>query len=320
MRTRVVVVGLALAAAAAPWQANGQAAQGPQKSAKVGPTSNAFDKACLDLLEGRMPQGEKEIKTLRDACAKLMSGRADDRIDAERQRQQQQQAQEQLRQQQLAAQEQLKLQAQGKAPKVQPGQATAQPQPGQDIPAAFGAAAGELAGQKKPLALGMRAGGRPVNYLLFTDPVSWFTGLGINATIYGTLPDLPKFSWVAGARYSATDTTNGNTIGFGGEIGVDWYIIGQHNEGLRLGPRFEAAAGRERFNSTATSGSTSTTFGRLGLAGEFGYNFIASNGISALAAVGIGGRIAGNGDHNNFSSYIPGDFGPYVVLGVGFGW
>jgi hypothetical protein len=293
-------VGLALGAA--PGRALGQGQAPPKKA----PTSDAFDKACVDLLQGKMPQGgEKEIRTLRDACANLMSGRADDKIDAEKRRQQQ-----------IAAQEQLKLQAQGKAPAVQPGKTTAQPQQGEDIAAQFGSAAGELTGSKKPMPLGMRSGGRQVGYTLVTDLVGWFTGLGINAILFGAISDSPKFSWMGGARYSSTDTSDGNTIGFGAVAGLDYFILGQHNEGLRLGPRVDVAAGRERFNST----SSSTTFARMGLAGELGYNFIASNGISAIAAVGAGGRVAGDSKNNNFSSFIPGDFGPYVQLGVGFSW
>ena len=290
---RGVVWALALVAASA--QAQGQA-QGK------GQSSNAFDRACIDLLEGKTPQGEKAITALKDACANLMSGRAQDKIDAE-----------QRRKQQRAAQEALRLQAEGR---VQPQQSSAQPQQGQDIPAAFGAAAGEMVGTKKKVPLGMRSNGRPVDYLLVTNPVSWFTGLGINATLFGALGDAPKFSWVGALRYSATDTSDGSTIGFGAMAGLDYFFIGQHNEGLRLGPRLEIAGGRERFSST----SSTSTFGRLGLAGELGYNFIASNGVSALAAVGLGGRVTGSSSHNNFSSFIPGDFGPYVSLGIGFGW
>jgi hypothetical protein len=301
----VVVVGLALAAAAARAQDQGQSPPG-QKGAQAGSRSSqsaAFDQACIDLVNGKMPAGgEKAIRTLRDACASLMAGKADEKIEADRRKQQQR-----------AAQEQLKLQAEGK---VQPSRSAAQPAQGEDIPAAFGTAASEAAGKGKGLPLGMRSNGRAVDYMLVTDPVAWFTGLGINASLFGALPDAPKFSWMAGARYSATDTSDGSTIGFGGMVGVDYFLLGQHNEGLRLGPRFEIAAGRERFNATGTS----STFARMGLAGEFGYNFIASNGISALAAVGVGGRVSGNSDHNNFSSFIPGDFGPYVSLGVGFSW
>jgi hypothetical protein len=309
MRARVVVVvGLALAAATARAQDQGQSPPG-QKGAQAGSRSSqsaAFDQACIDLVNGKMPAGgEKAIRTLRDACASLMAGKADEKIEADRRKQQQ-----------AAAQEQLKLQAQGKAPRVQPGTATAQPQAGQDIPAAFGTAGAELAGGKKGLPLGMRSTGRPVGYTLVTDIVGWFTGVGINAILFGSIADSPKFSWMGGVRYSQTDTTDGNTIGFGAVGGLDYFVYGQHNEGLRVGPRLDVTAGRQKFTTT----SSSSTFAQLRLGGEVGYNFISSNGISALAAVGVGGRVSGDSKNNNFSSFIPGDFGPYVQLGVGFSW
>jgi hypothetical protein len=276
----------------------------------VGPTSKSFDQACIDMVNGLMPQGEAAIKTLRDACASLMSGRANERVDAERRRQQQ-----------LAAQEQLRLQAQGVqgAPRVQggtvqPGQATAPPEQGQGVATAFGTAASELTGGSRQRALGMRTRG-PVDYLIVTNPVGWFNGLGVNAELWGSLGPAPKFSWVAGARYSGTDTSNGSATTFGAEGGFDWFIIGQHNEGLRLGPRVEVAAGRQHLTS-----SSSTTFARMGLGGELGYNFIASNGISGLAAVGIGGRVAGDSANENFTSFVGGEFGPYAKVGIGYGW
>jgi hypothetical protein len=269
------------------------------RAAPSGPTSDAFDRACIDLLHGRMPQGERAIKSLRDACASLMSGRVDERLDAERRRQEQ-----------LQARQQLQAMAQGR--EVQPGQSSAQPQQGQGVLAAFGQAASELGGGQRMKALGMRPRG-PVSYLLVTNPVGWFSGLGVNAELFGTFEDAPRFSWVAGARYAATDATNGTASTFGAEVGADLFVIGGHDEGLRLGPRVELAAGREHFLSN-------TSFARLGLGGEVGYNFIASNGISGLAAVGLGGRIAGNSKNDSFSSFVGGEFGPYAKIGIGYAW
>jgi hypothetical protein len=286
---------LVVATSAHAQQGNGGGA-GAQPPA--GPTSDAFDRACIDMLHGRMPQGDRAIRSLRDACSKLMSGRVDERLDAERRLQEQAQAREQLR-----------AVAEGR---VQPGQASAQPQQGQGVLAAFGQAGSELVGGGRGKALGMRPRG-PVNYMLVTDPVGWFTGLGINAELFGAFQDAPKFSWVAGARYSSTDATNGTASTFGAEGGLDWFIIGQHNEGLRVGPRVELAAGREHFLSN-------TSFARLGLGGEVGYNFIASNGISGMASIGLGGRVAGNNKNDQFSSFVGGEFGPYAKVGIGFGW
>lgn len=278
--------------------------------APTGPSSDAFDRACVDLLHGKTPQGERAIKTLRDACASLMSGRADERIDAEKRRQQQ-----------LAAQEQLRLQAEGRANpaspaqpgSVEPGQATAQPQPGTGVLAAFGVAASELgSSSRRTTAMGMRSGG-PVGYSVVTNPFGYFNGLGANAEIYGAIGGAPKFSWVGGARYSRTDASNGTASTFGALGGVDWFIVGRNNEGFRVGPRVEVAAGREDFQG-------GTTFARMGLGGELGYNFIASNGITGLAAAGLGGRVAGDSQNDDFASFVGGEFGPYAKIAVGFSW
>ena len=93
------------------------------------------------------------------------------------------------------------------------------------------------------------------------------------------------------------------------------YLLPRVREGLRLGPRVEFAAGRQH-----TSSTSSETFGRMGLGGEVGWNFIARNGISGLAAVGLGGRVAGSSANQNFTSFVGGEFGPYAKIGVGFGW
>ena len=57
-----------------------------------------------------------------------------------------------------------------------------------------------------------------------------------------------------------------------------------------------------------------------GRAAEVGYNFVASNGISGMAAVGLGGRIAGSNKNENFSSFVGGEFGPYLSVGLGYSW
>src|SRR6266540_3639902 len=275
----------------------GGTASADSSTTAAGP-SDAFDRACVDLLHGRLPPGEKAIRALRDACANLMAGRADDQIQAD-----------QRRQAQLAAREQLRLQAEGR---VQPGQSTAAPEPGQGVLAAFGSAASELAGSNRTRAMGMRPRG-PVGYTLVTNPVGWFSGLGMNVELFGAFMDAPKFSWVAGARYSKADATNGTASTFGGMAGADLFIIGRNNEGLRIGPRLELAAGRERFQG-------STTFARLGMSGELGYNFIATNGITGLLAAGVGGRVAGNDKNDNFASFVGGEFGPYLKVGLGYSW
>ncbi|HET8539657.1 MAG TPA: hypothetical protein VFL83_07275 [Anaeromyxobacter sp.] len=274
--------------------------------AAAGATSEAFDRACEDLLHGRMPDGEKAIRTLEKACADLVSSRADERIrDAKR------------RQAQAAAREQSRLSAEGRgAAQAQPGQSSAPAQEGQGVLAAFGQAASELAGRGRGEDLGVTRRG-PVSYSLFTNPIGWFSGLGVNAQLFHAFEDAPRFSWVAGARYAAADATNGTANTFGAMGGVDWFILGGNNEGLRVGPRVEIAAGRERFGGGETD---TNTFARLGMSGEIGYNFLATNGISAMAAVGVGGRVAGDDENDDFASFVGGEFGPYLSVGLGYSW
>jgi hypothetical protein len=56
------------------------------------------------------------------------------------------------------------------------------------------------------------------------------------------------------------------------------------------------------------------------MAGELGYNFIATNGISGTLALGVGGRVAGNDKNDSFASFVGGEFGPYAKVGVGYSW
>ncbi len=303
MRTIVWVAVLLVASVAEAQQRQGGNGAREGNDRASGRTSDAFDRACLDMLNGRMPKDEKAIRTLKDACASLMSGRADERLDAIKQRQAQERAREQLR-----------LTAQGRQANVEAGQSSAQPQQGEGVLAAFGEAASELAGKSPARAGTLRRG--PASWTLFTNPIGWFSGLGVNAQLFHAFEDAPKFSWVAGARYAAADATNGTASTFGAMGGADWFILGGNNAGLRIGPRVELAAGRERFGS----GNDSNTFARLGLSGELGYNFLASNGISGTAAVGLGGRVAGDSKNESFSSFVGGEFGPYLSVGLGYSW
>jgi hypothetical protein len=310
MRKKVVWAALVLAAGTARGQEQrtGSAGQAGQAGERGGgaqpaaPTSDAFNRACVDLLNGRTPEGEKAIRTLKDACSSLMAGRADERIDADKRRRAQAEAREQLRQV-----------AQGGEPRVEPGQAAAPVEAGGGVLAAFGQATSELTRGRGSMPMGMRRGG-PVGFSLFTNPVGYFTGLGVNAELMGAIRQAPMFSWTAGARYSRTDVSNGTASTFGAVGGIDWFILGRNNEGLRIGPRVEVAAGREDI------AGGDTTFGRMGLSGEVGYNFIATNGITGLLAGGLGGRVAGDEQNEDFESFVGGEFGPYAKIGLGFSW
>jgi hypothetical protein len=197
---------------------------------------------------------------------------------------------------------------------VEPGVGRQGPSAGQSVGAAFTSAGRELFGQGQKLPMGMRSAG-PSKNLLLTNPLGWFTGLGVNASYSRAFDGLDKVSWVGQARYSSTDSSTGTATTFGVGAGLDWFFYGRNNEGLRIGPRLSGAFGTE---DVGTGGTTS--FGRLGLSGELGYNFIASNGLAASVAGGVGGRIAGDEQNEDFANFTGGEFGPYLQLGIGYGW
>jgi hypothetical protein len=183
--------------------------------------------------------------------------------------------------------------------------------PGESVRAAFTDAGRELVG-RRPSGLGVRARG-PVTSTLVTNPIGWFSGLGMNAEYSRPFEAFPKASWVAGARFSRTQATNGEVMAFGVGAGADLFVFGRRNEGLRIGPRLELGFGGEDIQGR-------TTFGRLGASGELGYTFIATNGITASAAGGIGGRLAGDSKNESFESFTGGELGPYLKLGLGYSW
>lgn len=268
--------------------------------------SGAFEQACTDLLHGKLPPGgAKAVDSLRKACEGLMDARTQAQRDAEEQAQ--------ARQALAAPQQPAKATPGGTGAGAAPaGEAktTAAADQGTGVGAAFEQAGSELMGPKRGAAMGMKRGGQRVGFTLTTNPVGWFTGLGVNAELFGRL--LPNLSWVGGAQYSRTEATNGTVDTVGIEGGADYFLIGKNNEGLRVGPRMELAFGRESFQ-------TSTNFAWLGLSGEIGYNFIATNGITGMVSAGFGGRIAGD-KQENFSSLTGGELGPYAKVGIGYSW
>jgi hypothetical protein len=277
-------VAVAVLVAASGW-AGAAWAQGEVRQS----TLDDLQQQCRNLMLGEVPSRQSDADALRKRCADLMTAGAQAETRAAEQEREAQQA------------------------RVQPGQAQQPPQQGQGVAAAFTQAGRELVGRAPSPGPGRKAGGEVVMNTLTSDAVGWFSGLGVNAVLSHVLaPDLAKFSWVTGLRYSRTTATNGDATTFGLMGGADWYIIGRNNEGLRIGPRLELAVGSEAFGG-------STTFARLGLAGELGYNFIASNGITAELAVGMGGRLAGH-KNDNFSGFTGSDLGPYVSLGLGYSW
>jgi hypothetical protein len=291
---------LALASGAS---ANPQGGNQPQGApAKAAEASGAFDRACMDLVQGKAPKDAQAIDALRDACAKLMKARSEDERRRAEARQHQLQLQEQLRQQQAEA----RIQQQAK---VQPGKSAAAVPAGESVPTAFEQAGSELMGATPRGLMGYRRNGEPFQNTVSTNVVGWFTGVGVNAEL--THSFMREFSWIGGAHYSQSAATSNSiyTLGFG--AGADWFIIGRNNAGLRVGPRLDYSFGREEAGGPTKS--------RLGLTGEVGYNFLASNGITGSAAFGLGGRIAGDAN-SQLSSGAGGEFGPYVKLQAGFSW
>jgi hypothetical protein len=267
-------------------------------------TSDAFDRACVDLMRGKTPPGAEATAALREACTTLMNARIEER-----------QRMEQRLEAQSAAAKAAAAQpaAPGAAPqKPAAGTSAAPAQPGQSVLSAFGKAGEELVGNRPrgTPGMGMQRGGQPYAWTLVTNPVGWFTGQGVNAELWREL--FTKFALIGGAHYSQTAASERTVYTLGFLAGADWFPIGRNNEGLRFGPRFDFSFGRD--NST-----NNNTSSRLGIAGEVGYNFIASNGITGQAAFGLGGRVAGD-KNDELSSAVGGEFGPYVKIGLGYSW
>lgn len=239
------------------------------------PAARSVADRCVDLMSGRVPPGE-DVAALRAQCEGL------------------------LRRSGPAAGE----------PGVQAGVATAAPAPGPSAPTSFTQTPQELAA---PGGLGTTRRG-PVQNTLLTDPLGWFSGLGVNAS-YTRPFRWDRASWLAGARYSRTNAQEGHVTTFGLGTGADLFLYGRNNEGIRIGPRLDLAFGREDIEEDA-----STDFARLGVSAELGYNYIAASGISAAVMGGYGGRLAGDEQDENFTSYTGGEDGPYLRLGVGYSW
>jgi hypothetical protein len=298
----VATTALALASGALAQQSSGGGAGRTQAPG----TSAAFDKACMDLLQGKTPKDPDAIEALRSACAKLMKTRSENQLRSQQAQIQRAQQLEQIR----AEQEALRQQQQQLSKGVKPGQSAAPVQPGESVPAAFSRAGQELVGATPRGMMGFRRNGQPFQNTISTNTIGWFTGgIGINAELLHAFEQ--KWSWTAGAAYNQAAVSSANVYNLGFLGGVDYFIIGQNNAGLRLGPRFDVSFGRE----TAGAGVTA----RLGITGEVGYNFLASNGITGSGAFGLGGRVAGS-SNDQLSSGAGGEFGPYVKLNVGFSW
>jgi hypothetical protein len=182
-------------------------------------------------------------------------------------------------------------------------------QVGQSVQSSFPPPGREVTGQAPA---GQSARGL-VSNTLTTNPIGWFSGLGVNADYHHPFEPEARFSYVIRGWYSRVSASNGDVSTFGTGAGADMYMIGGRNEGLRLGPRLVLAFGRESIQGT-------TDFARLGASGEIGYDFIAASRLSGSVAGGYGGRLAGDASNDNFASFTAGETGPYVTFGVGYSW
>jgi hypothetical protein len=163
-----------------------------------------------------------------------------------------------------------------------------------------------LRGDQSPLAMGELNDGRAVKNTITTSATGLFLGQGVNAAFSRSFSE--KFSGVVGANFSRTRAAGGALTNFGAMAGVDWFIIGQYNEGLRLGPRIDVGLG-------ADTVGTSETFASIGLAGELGYNWIASNGITAGLGAGLHGQRGGVINGLGAGTWVP-----YGTVNVGYSW
>lgn len=178
-------------------------------------------------------------------------------------------------------------------------------------------ASSAVQGDLSPRPRGELRGGDEVDNTLTTNAFGYFTGTGLNVQYSRPVSD--KFSAVGAASFSRTSMGEGASTRVGLEVGADYYILGARNEGLRIGPRVGTGLGLE------TAGENSM-FGRLSAAGEVGYNWISSRGLTAGLGAGIGGNLAGTSDDgrdgpkdqdvNNFDA----DFSPYARLNIGYSW
>ena len=163
-----------------------------------------------------------------------------------------------------------------------------------------------LRGDQSPLAMGELQDGRAVKNTLTTSATGLFLGQGVNANFSRSFSE--KFSGVLGANFSRTRAVDGALTSFGAMAGVDWFIIGQYNEGLRLGPRIDVGLGADTVGDNQT-------FASIGIAGELGYNWIASNGITAGLGAGLHGQRGGVTNGLGAGSWFP-----YGSVNVGYSW
>lgn len=164
-------------------------------------------------------------------------------------------------------------------------------------------------GQPTRLDRGVLREGDDVRNTITTDAVGMVFGEGLN--LQYLRPVTEKISLLGGARFARARAAEGSLTSFGLAAGADYFLIGRRNEGLRIGPRIEMGLGGE------TVGDNSF-FGSYGAAGELGYNWIASNGLTAGAGAGVRARMAATRETGD--TVTGGIVNPYAKLNVGYSW
>lgn len=158
---------------------------------------------------------------------------------------------------------------------------------------------------------GMLGDGEEVRNTIVTDPIGVILGDGVNAQYYR--PISPKVSAVIGGRFARTRLGEGGAATTAGATGgVDFFMLGENNEGLRIGPRIVGNVGTETIGENAVAGS-------IGAGGELGYNWIAESGVTAGVAGGVNALLGGsvNVDVEGFGEA---GINPYGRINIGYSW
>jgi hypothetical protein len=206
----------------------------------------------------------------------------------------------------IASAQDAKEEAKSAAGKVGEESAEGAQKAGSNVSQAIREGSQATQGAPSPQPRGFLKDGDRVRNTVTTDPVNMVLGEGLN--LQYSRPLSPKISGVAQAHFSRTRAAEGSLTNLGVAAGADFYIIGQNNEGLKIGPKVEVGMGAE------TIGDNSA-FGAYGVSGEVGYDWIASNGLSAGLGAGVRTRIGIGGE-----SARQVNVSPLVKLNVGYSW
>jgi hypothetical protein len=182
---------------------------------------------------------------------------------------------------------------------------------GNGLATSIGEAKDAVKGEPSQLERGQLDEGRNVRNTVTLSPFAMLTGSGLNF-LYAR-PASEKLSWVAGANFARTAIADGAAMTLGVTGGVDYFLMGGNNEGLRIGPRLELGLGRNSIGANSA-------FGQAALAGEVGYNWISSKGLTAEAGLGLHGSVGASTLADATRGNVAGNFGPYGKLGIGYSW